>query len=78
MSVLEQLLEQRRRIADEAFANVEIVGFIDADGWDISGDCWSRAIYCENPENADGDSILGSFGIRFKADISEVIEHWKT
>lgn len=69
--------EKRERAATKLFEWTPMEGLGSFDSWNRDGDIWSRALYWENEDDPDADSVLGSFGVRFAPNSDEIIESWQ-
>jgi hypothetical protein len=68
-------IHNRRQAADQALAEWECNGVVDVGNWDFDGPYASCPVYYENPEDPDGPSIMGSFGVEFD-DNDKIIGSW--
>src|SRR3546814_19124292 len=69
------LIERRRAAADAEFEGYDFgsISIAAADGWQFTmpGNQVHRAIYIEDPDNPEADTVTAHFGVKFIADDSD-------
>src|SRR3546814_9572907 len=71
------LIERRRAAADAEFEGYDFgsISIAAADGWQFTmpGNQVHRAIYIEDPDNPEADTVTAHFGVKFIADDSDEV-----
>jgi len=70
------LKEKRLIAANESFYNNEFAGVKDCDNWCQDNIYFSRRIYWDNPDDEDGDSLSGSYGVEFEPNSDNIVAEW--